>query len=163
MAEQQTRAKTPLDLYRQGNASSPRMESNMNLSYKAIQFIIEAIDYRLEAYEERLKLIEDIDEDEASDIGNDCGFLEAMRHDLVQTLQNRETVLLSADRTLRKDCSVSDGLSLPELFQPVLQLSMSDRLLLVNAIAESIRQETLAPGKSETASEETLRGKVSSV
>ncbi|MBC6422362.1 MAG: hypothetical protein GDA43_14100 [Hormoscilla sp. SP5CHS1] len=135
----------------------------MNLSYKAIQFIIEAIDYRLEAYEERLKLIEDIDEDEASDIGNDCGFLEALRHDLVQTLQNRETVLLSADRTVRKDGSVSDGLSLPELFQPVLQLSMSDRLLLVDAIAESIRQETLAPGKSETASEETFPRKVSSV
>ncbi len=27
MAEQQTRAKTPLDLYRQGNASSPRMDN----------------------------------------------------------------------------------------------------------------------------------------
>jgi len=135
----------------------------MNLSYKAIQFLIEAIDYRIEAYEERLKLIEDIDADEASDIGNDCGFLEALRHDLTQTLQNCETVLLSADRTVRKDEAVSEGLSLPELFQPVLQLSMTDRLLLVDAITESIRQETLAPGKSETALEETLRGKVSSV
>ena len=135
----------------------------MNLSYKAIQFIIEAIDYQIEAYEERLKLIEDIDEYEASDIGNDCGFLESLRHDLAQALQNRETVLLSADRTVRKDGAVSDGLSLPELFQPVLQLSMSDRLLLVDAIAESLRQETIAPGKSETALEETFPSKVSSV
>ncbi|MGK7905171.1 MAG: hypothetical protein AB4352_27935 [Hormoscilla sp.] len=78
----------------------------MNLSYKAIQFLIEAIDYRLEAYEERLKLIDDIDEDEASDIGNDCGFLESLRHDLAQTLQNRETVLLSEETFPRKVSSV---------------------------------------------------------
>ena len=78
----------------------------MNLSYKAIQFLIEAIDYRLEAYEERLKLIEDIDEDEASDIGNDCGFLEALRHDLTQTLQNREIVILSEETLSSKVSSV---------------------------------------------------------
>ena len=40
----------------------------MNLSFKDIQFIIEAIDNLIETYQERLKNIEDVDEDEASDI-----------------------------------------------------------------------------------------------
>lgn len=64
----------------------------MNLSYKDIQFIIEALDYRIEAYQERLKIVEDSDEDEASDIANDCGFLEALRNDLLKTLNNGELV-----------------------------------------------------------------------
>lgn len=59
----------------------------MNLSYKATQFIIEAIDCQIKAYQERLKVIEDVDEDEASDIGNDWGFLEALRIDLAQSLE----------------------------------------------------------------------------
>ena len=44
----------------------------MNLSYKATQFIIEAIEYQIKAYQERLDR-EDLDEDEASDIQQIAG------------------------------------------------------------------------------------------
>lgn len=64
----------------------------MNLSYKDVQFIIEALDYRIKAYQERLKVVEDSDEDEASDIANDCGFLEALRNDLIKALNNNDLV-----------------------------------------------------------------------
>lgn len=57
----------------------------MNLSPKAIRFIIEALDYRLEAYQERLK-VDALDEDEASDITNDALFLESLRQELAKTL-----------------------------------------------------------------------------
>ena len=57
----------------------------MNLSPKAIRFIIEALDYRLEAYQERLK-VDALDEDEASDITNDALFLESLRQVLAKTL-----------------------------------------------------------------------------
>lgn len=57
----------------------------MNLSPKAIRFIIEALDYRLEAYQERLK-VDALDEDEASDITNDALFLDSLRQELTKTL-----------------------------------------------------------------------------
>ncbi len=58
----------------------------MELSYKATMFIIDAIEYQMKAYKERLAVIEDVDEDEASEIGNDYYFLEALRKDLVKSL-----------------------------------------------------------------------------
>ncbi|MFB2877814.1 hypothetical protein [Floridanema aerugineum] len=73
-------ATTPIDLYRQ----------EMQLSFKDVQFIIEALDYRIEAYREVLKNQEDLDEDEVSDISNDCGFLEALRKDLAKALSQGE-------------------------------------------------------------------------
>ena len=57
----------------------------MNLSFKDIQFIIEAIDNLIETYQERLKNIEDVDE--ASDIGNDSMFLASLRKDLEKNLE----------------------------------------------------------------------------
>ncbi len=60
----------------------------MKLSYKATQFIVEAIESQIATYQKRLEEIENIDEDEASDIGNDCGFLEALRNDLLENLQS---------------------------------------------------------------------------
>ncbi|MCV3216874.1 hypothetical protein OGM63_25780 [Plectonema radiosum NIES-515] len=57
----------------------------MELSPKAIRFIIEALDYRINAYEERLKL-ENLNEDEISDITNDSMFLEALREEMAKTL-----------------------------------------------------------------------------
>ena len=102
----------------------------MKLSYKATQFIIEAIDFQIEAYQKRLEEIEDADDDEASDIGNDCGFLEALRNDLLETL---------------KDGKLPQGrgniLSEQELTKLIRELSINDRLLLVDAINESIRSE----------------------
>ncbi|MDZ8107587.1 MAG: hypothetical protein RM338_18470 [Nostoc sp. DedQUE12a] len=60
----------------------------MNLSFKDIKFIIEAIDGLIEKYQERLNQIEDIDEDEASDLGNDTMFLESLRRKLANSLNN---------------------------------------------------------------------------
>lgn len=57
----------------------------MELSPKAIRFIIDALDYRINAYQERLKL-ENLDEDEISDITNDFMFLEALREEMAKTL-----------------------------------------------------------------------------
>ena len=47
----------------------------MKLSYKTTQFIVEAIENQIAAYQKRLEEIDNIDEDEASYIGNDCVFL----------------------------------------------------------------------------------------
>lgn len=62
----------------------------MQLSFKDVQFIIEALDYRIAAYREVLKNQEDLDEEEVSDISNDCGFLEALRKDLAKSLSQEE-------------------------------------------------------------------------
>ena len=72
----------------------------MILSFKDIQFIIEALEFRIEAYRERLK-DEELDEDEASDIGNDRYFLEALREDLMKAIK---------DGSLPKIAEASDGL-----------------------------------------------------
>jgi hypothetical protein len=61
----------------------------MNLSPKAIRFIIDALDYRIKAYQERLKL-DNLDEDEAADITNDSLFLGS----LLQELEKELTALL---------------------------------------------------------------------
>jgi hypothetical protein len=110
----------------------------MNLSYKATQFIIEAIEYQIKAYQERFDM-EDLDEDEASDIINDSGFLEALCRDLRKNLNEGKTpdVLKSSDSS---SVGITDRFS-EELVKQVLQLSMNERLLLVDAITESIRQE----------------------
>lgn len=57
----------------------------MELSPKAIRFIIDALDYRINRYQERLKL-ENLNEDEISDITNDSMFLEALREEMAKTL-----------------------------------------------------------------------------
>jgi len=57
----------------------------VELSPKAIGFIIDALDYQINAYQERLKL-ENLDEDEISDITNDFMFLEALREEMAKTL-----------------------------------------------------------------------------
>ncbi|MGB5962838.1 MAG: hypothetical protein WBG73_19525 [Coleofasciculaceae cyanobacterium] len=110
----------------------------MNLSYKATQFIIEAIEYQINAYQERLNM-EDLDEDEASDIINDSGFLEALCIDLKKILNEGKTsnVQKSSDSSLLE---IKDRSS-EELVRQVIQLSINERLSLVDTITESIRQE----------------------
>jgi hypothetical protein len=106
----------------------------MKLSFKDIQFIIEAIDNLIKVYEERLNN-ENIDDDEISDIGNDCMFLETLRVDLENNIKQ--------DLPQNQNSLQSDLLNLSEqdLKQSVLQLPISQRLVLVDAITESIRQE----------------------
>ncbi len=104
----------------------------MKLSFKDIKFIIQAIDNLIEIYEERLD--GDIDEDDISDTGNDCMFLEALRTDLAKSLeQNFLHIHDSASPNLQ--------ISVQELIQPVSQLPINQRLFLVDMITESIRQE----------------------
>src|SRR3569832_2963399 len=108
----------------------------MNLSYKATQFIIEAIEYQNNAYQKRLNQ-EDLDEDEASDLINDSGFLEALFRDLRKNLNEGKTpdLLKSSDSS---SVGITDRSS-EELVKQVLQLSMNERFLLVDAITESFR------------------------
>jgi len=114
----------------------------MNLSYKAIQFIIEAIEYQIKAYQERLNQ-EDLDEDEASDIINDSGFLEALCRDLRNNLSEETT----------PDVQKFSDRSSEELVRKVLQLSMNERLSLVDTITESIRQEFQSRQAQESSGE----------
>lgn len=60
----------------------------MNLSFKDLSFIIEAIERQINAYQERLQVIEDIeeDEDEAADLGNDIKFLELLHADIASLM-----------------------------------------------------------------------------
>ncbi len=106
----------------------------MKLSFKDIQFIIEAIDNLIKVYEERLNN-ENIDDDEISDIGNDCMFLEALRVDLETNLKQD---LSQNQNSLQSDIL---NLSAQDLKQSVLQLPINQRLVLVDAITKSIRQE----------------------
>jgi hypothetical protein len=119
----------------------------MNLSYKAKQFIIEAIEYQIQAYQERLNQ-EDLDEDEASDIINDSGFLEALCRDLKKNLSEGKAsdVQKSSDSS---SLEIKDRSS-QEIVRQVLQLSMNERLSLVDVITESIRQEFQAHQAQES-------------
>lgn len=59
----------------------------MNLSFKNLRFIIEAIEYQINAYKERLPVIEDVNEDETADLGNDIKFLELLIADMTTSLK----------------------------------------------------------------------------
>lgn len=64
----------------------------MNLSLKDLRFIIEAIEHQIKAYQERLQVIEDTDDDEAADLGNDIQFLELLHTDLKTTLDQNSSL-----------------------------------------------------------------------
>lgn len=70
----------------------------MNLSFKDLRFIIEAIEHQINAYEERLQVIEEVDEDEAADLGNDIKFLELLHAHMKKSLEHNASVKpLSSD------------------------------------------------------------------
>jgi hypothetical protein len=58
---------------------------NMNFSSKAIRFIVEALEYRIEAYQKQLET-ENLNDDEVSDITNDMMFLESLSQELNKEL-----------------------------------------------------------------------------
>ena len=64
----------------------------MNLSFKDLRFIIEAIEHQINAYQERLQVIEEVDEDEAAALGNDIKFLELLHADMTTTLEQNTSV-----------------------------------------------------------------------
>jgi hypothetical protein len=57
----------------------------MNLSPKAIRFMVEALEFRIAAYQHQLDT-ETIADDEVSDVTNDLLFLESLLTDLRKTL-----------------------------------------------------------------------------
>jgi hypothetical protein len=58
----------------------------MNLSPKALRFMVEALEYRVAAYEQQLET-SDFQEDEAADVTNDLMFLESLLQDLKKSLE----------------------------------------------------------------------------
>ena len=121
----------------------------MNLSFKDLRFIVEAIEHQINAYQKRLQVIEDIeeDEDEAADLGNDIKFLELLLADMKTSLDRNTSVKpLSSDEDFSPDrndnySENSQNLSFQELVKLTLKLPVSERLFLVEAITSSVRQE----------------------
>ena len=62
----------------------------MDLSFKDIKFMIEAVDNLIVKYQERINQIEDSDEyeDEVSDLGNDIMFLSSLRKKIDDSLND---------------------------------------------------------------------------
>ncbi|MEG3932069.1 MULTISPECIES: hypothetical protein [unclassified Microcoleus] len=119
----------------------------MNLSFKDLRFIIEAIEHQINAYKERLQVIEDVDEDEAADLGNDIKFLELLHADMTTTLAQNTSVKtlsygeVSSPAQNDKFSEISKKISFQELVELTRNLSLSERLFLVEAITSSVRQE----------------------
>jgi hypothetical protein len=121
----------------------------MNLSFKDLRFILEAIEHQINAYQERLQVIEDKDEDEdeAADLGNDIKFLELLNRDIKKTLeQNTSVKPLSHDDSIllnanNESSENSKDISFQTLVKFSLKLSISERLFLVDAITASVRHE----------------------
>ena len=110
----------------------------MNLSFKDLKFILESIDRLLNQYNTRLEKIEDSEEheDEVSDLANDCMFLESLKSEIELNMNPGNTVDSSvSSQTKSKE-------TLESLTESTLQLSINERLLLVEAITQSIRKET---------------------
>lgn len=110
----------------------------MNLSFKDLKFILEAINHLLSQYNSQLEKIEELEEheDEASDLSNDCMFLESLKSEIEQNLDTNEKI---NPNVLSKTESQK---TLESLTESTLQLSINERLLLVEAITQSIRKET---------------------
>jgi hypothetical protein len=119
----------------------------MNLSFKDLRFIIKAIEHQINAYQERLQVIEDVDEDEAADLGNDIKFLELLHADMTTTLEQKTSVKtlsygeVSSPDQNDKFSEASQKISFQELVELTRNLSLSERLFLVEAITSSVRQE----------------------
>jgi hypothetical protein len=62
----------------------------MNLSFKDMKFMIEAVDNLIEKYQTRIYQIEDLEEyeDEVSDLGNDIMFLSSLRKKIDASLND---------------------------------------------------------------------------
>ena len=119
----------------------------MNLSFKDFRFIREAIEHQINAYQERLQVIEDVDEDEAADLGNDIKFLELLHADMTTTLEQNTSVKtlsygeVSSPAQNDEFSQTSKKISFQELVELTRELSLSERLFLVEAITSSVRQE----------------------
>ena len=110
----------------------------MELSFKDIRFTIEAIDLLTGTYAIRLDR-QDIDEDEAADLGNDQTFLQSLRHKLSTNVESN--LVNKPSLTLR-----SQTIPAQTLINLAVELPIDRRLALIDAITESIRQELRSVG-----------------
>jgi hypothetical protein len=65
---------------------SLKEDSQMNLSPKAIRFMVEALEYRISAHEQQLEGF-DLNEDEAADATSDLIFLKLLLEDFKKSLE----------------------------------------------------------------------------
>ena len=109
----------------------------MKLSFKDLKFISEALENLLNKYDRRLKEIEDIEEceDEASDIDNDYLFIESLKQEIEKNMSQNK--LVSSDDSLPM---VKQNLE--SVIKLASNLSVNERLLLVEAVTKSIRKES---------------------
>lgn len=109
----------------------------MKLSFKDLKFISEALANLSNKYSRRLEQIEDIEEyeDEASDLDNDCLFVESLKQEIEKSISQNELV----DSGNLSQIVPQD---LKSIIKSASQLSVNERLLLVEAITQSIRQES---------------------
>ena len=110
----------------------------MNLSFKDLKFILEALKHLLSRYDTRLKEIENLEEheDEASDLGNDCLFLESLKSEIEENIAKNNSIEHGVSSKSK------DSNNLESLIKYSSHLSINERLLLVEAITQSIRKET---------------------
>ena len=106
----------------------------MNLSFKDLKFILEALKHLLNRYDTKLKEIEH--EDEASDLGNDCLFLESLKSEIEENIAKNNSIEHGVSSKSK------DSNNLESLIKYSSHLSINERLLLVEAITQSIRKET---------------------
>ena len=105
------------------------------LSFKDIQFIIEALEALVKIYTERIQQLETLenDEDEISDLSNDSLFLQELITDL-QNQQTQELALLVPEGNFKK-------MDLDTLIKQMKNLSIDEKLILVESLTSSIREE----------------------
>ena len=105
----------------------------MNLSFKDLRFIIKAIEHQIKTYQERLQVIEEVDEDEAADLGNDIKFLELLHADMTTALEQNTSVKtlsygeVSSPAQNDKFSETSKKISFQELVELTQDLSLSER------------------------------------
>jgi hypothetical protein len=109
----------------------------MHLSFKDTKFIIEALSCLLEKYDLRLAEIDDLEdsEDEASDLENDRMFLESLKTEI------EHTITIKKNLDLVSNSQIENTVAWEDIAKLTWQLSINERLLLVEAITQSIRKQ----------------------
>ncbi|MBR8826530.1 MAG: hypothetical protein DSM107014_01260 [Gomphosphaeria aponina SAG 52.96 = DSM 107014] len=105
------------------------------LSFKDIQFILEALEALVKIYTNRIQKLEALEnyEDEISDLSNDSLFLQELITDF-QNQQTQELAILVSEPDLKKS-------DLETLIKQVKNLSIDEKLILVESLTSSIREE----------------------
>jgi hypothetical protein len=128
----------------------------MKLSFKDLKFILEALEHLLNRYNTRLKEIEDLEEyeEEASGLGNDYLFLESLKLEIEKNINNNKSTnhdvlsqllelqdLVESPSIAQLSMKKNELTDYDSIIQSTSNLSINERLLLVEAISQSIRKE----------------------